>query len=86
MFDPFAGTGTTLVVSSQLARIGLGVEKDAVNFDCIERRLQDIRSADSIIQHRADYMHTPSLNAIWPDALTMGLRRLFPMHSATPFV
>ncbi len=66
VFDPFSGTGTTLVVASQLSRIGVGVEKDEINFDCIEARLRDARDADSIIQYRNDYIHTPSLNEIWP--------------------
>ncbi len=66
VFDPFAGTGTTLVVASQLSRVGVGVEKDAVNYDYIEARLQDVRDADSIVQHRNDYIHTPSLSEIWP--------------------
>ena len=65
VFDPFSGTGTTLVVASQLCRVGVGVEKDEVNFDWMEERLQDVRDADSIIQYRDDYIHTSSLNEIW---------------------
>ena len=66
VFDPFSGTGTTLVVASQLSRVAVGVEKDEMNFDCIETRLRDVRDADSITQYRDDYIHTPSLNEIWP--------------------
>ena len=66
VFDPFSGTGTTLVVASQLGRVGVGVEKDGVNFDCIEARLRDARDADSVVQYRDDYIHTPSLGEIWP--------------------
>ena len=66
VFDPFSGTGTTLVVASQLSRVGVGVEKDKVNFDCIEARLQEARDADSIMHYRDDYIHTLSLNEIWP--------------------
>ena len=66
VFDPFSGTGTTLVVASQLSRIAVGVEKDAVNYDCIEARLRDTRDADSVAKYLNDYIHTPSLNAIWP--------------------
>ena len=66
VFDPFAGTGTTLVVASQLSRVGVGVEKDAVNYDCIEARLRDARAADSVLHYRNDYIHTPSLSEIWP--------------------
>ena len=73
VFDPFSGTGTTLVVASQLSRVGVGVEKDAVNFDCIEARLRNDRDADSIMQYRDDYMYTPLLNEIWPASQTSGL-------------
>ncbi len=66
VFDPFSGTGTTLVVASQLSRIGVGVEKDEVNFGCIQARLQEARDADSLLQYRDNYIHTPSLNEIWP--------------------
>ena len=66
VFDPFSGTGTTLVVASQLSRIGVGVEKDEVNFGCIQARLQEERDADSLLQYRDNYIHTPSLNEIWP--------------------
>lgn len=66
VFDPFSGTGTTLVVASQLSRVGVGVEKDEVNFGCVQTRLQEARDADSILQYRDNYIHTPSLNKIWP--------------------
>lgn len=66
VFDPFSGTGTTLVVASQLSRIGVGVEKDEVNFGCIQARLQEARDADSLLQYRDNYIHTPLLNKIWP--------------------
>ena len=86
VFDPFSGTGTTPVVAAQLSRLGVGVEKDAVNYGCIEERLRDTRDVDSLIQYRANYVHTPSLNEIWPDVLTTGMRQLFLMDYATPFV
>ncbi len=65
VFDPFSGTGTTLVVASQLARYGVGVEKDEVNFNCIQERLQHIRAADSAERYRDEYAHTEALNQIW---------------------
>ena len=68
VFDPFSGTGTTLVVASQLDRYGIGVEKDEVNFDCIESRLRSIRMVDSVDQYCDDYIHTETLNEIWPTA------------------
>ena len=66
VFDPFAGTGTTLVAASQLARLAVGVEKDDINYRCIQARLQSPRAADSIAQYRHAYIHTPALNEIWP--------------------
>ena len=71
VFDPFSGTGTTLVVASQLARHGIGVENDSVNFGCIKDRLQKIRCVDSIMQYRNLYTYTPSLNKIWPSKQTV---------------
>ena len=74
VFDPFAGTGTTLVVASQLRRFSVGIEKDKVNYDCIESRLRDARDADSIMHYRDDYIHTPSLNEIWTPGCTISER------------
>lgn len=65
VFDPFAGTGTTLSVASQLGRQAIGVEKDPVNFVQIEERLSRLRDADSIERYRNDYVYTPDLNKIW---------------------
>ncbi len=66
VFDPFCGTGTTLVVASQLGRHSIGVEKDSVNINHIKQRLNHIRPSDSLIKHRAVYACTPDLNEIWP--------------------
>lgn len=85
VFDPFLGTGTTLVVASQLSRLGVGVEKDAVNYDCIKARLQDARTADSVLHYRNDYIHMPSLSEIWPSvALPTRPRQLCLMPCAIP--
>ena len=65
VFDPFAGTGTTLSVASQLGRDAVGVEKDPVNFDQIEKRLFVVRDADSVERYRKDYRHTTELDEIW---------------------
>ena len=46
--------------------MSVGVEKDEVNFGCIQARLQEARDADSLLQYRDSYIHTPSLNEIWP--------------------
>lgn len=65
VFDPFAGTGTTLSVASQLGREAIGIEKDPVNFDQIEKRLSRVRDADSVKRYRKDYVHTAELDEIW---------------------
>ena len=65
VFDPFAGTGTTLSVASQLERTAVGVEKDPVNYRQIRNRLSQNRAADSVGRYRKDYVHTPELDEIW---------------------
>ncbi len=72
VFDPFAGTGTTLVVAQQLGRRGLGVEIDPDNAACIRERLREIRSADDIQRFRDDYKYTESLNDIWEGNVEFG--------------
>ncbi len=67
VFDPFAGTGTTLSVASQLGRFAVGVEKDPVNFEQINDRLSYLRDADSVWRYRKGYVHTPELDTIWRD-------------------
>jgi DNA modification methylase len=65
VFDPFAGTGTTLVVAHQLGRKSLGVELDPKNVECIRARLANLREADSIRKYRDDYKFTEGLEKIW---------------------
>ncbi len=65
VFDPFAGTGTTLVVAQQLGRRGLGVEIDPDNADCIRERLREIRPSDDVQRFRDDYRYTENLGEIW---------------------
>ncbi|MGP6240151.1 DNA-methyltransferase [Cuniculiplasma sp. SKW4] len=65
VFDPFSGTGTTLVVAKQLKRRFLGVEIDPVNVSEIEKRLNNIRPTDNIEKYRKDYYYTKDLNKIW---------------------
>ena len=66
VFDPFCGTGTTLVVASQLRRHSIGVEKDSINVDCTNERLTQFRPSDSLAKYRDLYTFTPCLNEIWP--------------------
>ena len=72
VFDPFAGTGTTLVVAHQLGRLGLGVEIDPDNAECIRERLDEIRVADDIEQCRDDYRFTENLDEIWNGSVELG--------------
>lgn len=48
VFDPFAGTGTTLVVANQLNRFSIGVELGKGNYDLICKRLKEERTADAV--------------------------------------
>jgi DNA modification methylase len=66
IFDPFAGTGTTLVVASQLKRMSIGVEIDSKNIFYIKNRLLQKRSSDNILKYRNNYIFTKNLNNIWP--------------------
>ena len=66
VFDPFAGTGTTLVVAQQLKRNPIGMEIDPEYAKIIEMRLKFSRPADSILQYHDYYRFTPNLSDIWP--------------------
>lgn len=66
IFDPFAGTGTTLVVAKQLKRNSIGVELDSINSSFIENRISNIRKCDNIFAIRKDYKFTENLNSIFP--------------------
>ena len=70
VFDPFAGTGTTLSAASQLDRIAIGIEKDPLNVDLIEKRLNSVRKSDHIDHYRSDYFYTNDLGRIWPTKVT----------------
>ncbi len=72
VFDPFAGTGTTLVVARQLGRRGLGVEVDPDNAACIRQRLREIRPSDDVRRFRDDYRFTENLDEIWDGAVENG--------------
>ena len=65
VLDPFAGTGTTLVVAEQLGRKSIGIEIDPENVKCIDRRLKSIQESDSITKYFKDYINTENLKEIW---------------------
>lgn len=67
VFDPFAGTGTTLVIAYQLQRDSIGIEIDPENANCIKERLQNIRESDLIQKYYKDYICTENLSEIWGD-------------------
>jgi DNA modification methylase len=65
ILDPFAGTGTTLVVAHQLGRQSIGIEIDPEYVQIIEKRLKYLRPSDDIRRYYAYYRHTPGLEKIW---------------------
>jgi DNA modification methylase len=65
VFDPCAGTGTTLVVAKQLQRSSIGVEIDPAHVKLIKERLDVLREADNISRHRDYYRFTHNLKEIW---------------------
>ncbi len=66
VLDPFAGTGTTLVVAEQLGRHAVGIEIDPQMVEVIHWRLGARRPADSIASLRHYYRFTSDLDAVWP--------------------
>lgn len=62
VLDPFAGTGTTTVVSEQLDRNSISIEKDPNNISLIKKRLNEKREADLVSLAR--YKHTDNLNKL----------------------
>jgi len=71
VFDPFAGTGTTLAAAALLNRRAVGVEIDAVNVDCVKERIARPRRIDieTIRKLRKDYAHTANLSEIWGEGV-----------------
>ena len=65
VLDPFAGSGTTLVVAEQLGRKSIGIELDSHNVTLIENRLAERRESDDVSRFFKDYACTPDLEAIW---------------------
>ena len=70
VLDPFAGSGTTLVVSEQLGRKSIGIELDAFNIQIIQNRLTEQRKADDVSRFFNEYSCTENLEAIWDNGET----------------
>jgi len=66
VLDPFAGTGTTSVVSEQLHRNSISIELDPANAEAIGDRLSAQRAADDVFQYYEYYRYTPDLEMLWP--------------------
>jgi DNA modification methylase len=65
VFDPFSGTGTSLVTAYQLKRHSIGIEIDPKNVNLIKNRLEELREADAIEKYYEDYIHTEDLEKVW---------------------
>lgn len=68
VLDPFAGTGTTAVVASQLGRNSVSIEIDPEHVARIQWRLAAQREADSITALKHYYRFTPNLEQVWGEA------------------
>lgn len=72
VFDPFAGTGTTLVTANQLQRNTIGIEMDPHNVSCIKNRLDCLRKSDDISKYYDYYRFTENIAEIWGELCLMG--------------
>lgn len=66
VLDPFAGTGTTLMVAHQLKRNSIGIEIDPEYVEIIKKRLNNLRPADNILKFYNYYRYTENLERVWP--------------------
>ncbi len=65
IFDPFAGTGTSLIVAKQLGRKSIGVESNEEFVSQITERTTSLRPSDDIKKFAEYYRYTPDIEGIW---------------------
>jgi len=65
VLDPFAGTGTTLVVARQLKRNSIGIEIDPDYAKIVQMRVKCPRASDSVMRYYQYYRYTEHLNTAW---------------------
>lgn len=65
VMDPFAGTGTTLIVANQLDRKSISIELDSQNIAAIIKRFSDQRAIDTVSRFFSNYKCTPLIKDIW---------------------
>jgi len=75
ILDPFAGTGTTLIVAEQLKRKSIGIEIDSENVKCIKNRLKFVSKSDSVTRFYNDYIYTENLKEIWDIAFVPAISK-----------
>lgn len=71
IFDPFAGTATTNIVSRQLDRNSISVEKDEFYYQYCIKRLIEFRNVDKIDRFKNDYKYTEGLDEIWGSPVSL---------------
>ena len=67
VYDPFSGTGTTLIAAALLGRKAVGVEFDPVNVERIRERASLPREVDvgAIAKLRELYSFTDNFAKVW---------------------
>lgn len=65
VIDPFAGTGTTAIVASQIGRNYICGDNDESCVEIAQNRLISMREIDRIEEIRHYYRYTENLDAIW---------------------